>query len=55
MKKICIILAFWITIIFWFSGCSTMEGLGSLAEGIGKDVRDAAKGTRKQMAERDLK
>lgn len=33
------------------AGCSTVSGLGSLMGGLGRDIKDAAEGTRARMVQ----
>lgn len=45
-------LAFGALTVLFTSGCSTVDGLGSLMQGIGHDTRDMAQGTRNKLSER---
>jgi predicted small secreted protein len=37
--------------MFIFAGCSTAAGFGSLMQGVGRDIKDSAEGTRQRMYE----
>lgn len=37
--------------MFLLAGCSTVSGLGSLMQGVGRDIKDGAEGTRQRMYE----
>ena len=50
-KRILTILAF-IAMACGQGGCSTVEGVGSLMRGIGRDIEDTAQGTREKMYEK---
>lgn len=49
---LCAGLAFGALAVLFTSGCSTVDALGGLMQGIGNDTRDMAQGTRNKLSER---
>lgn len=51
--KFTVLIGFVMLVLATLPGCSTLDAVGGLFEGVGSDIRDMSQGSREEMSGRD--